>query len=168
TPPSFRKVNPADTAVIMLTLTSKTLPLSKVDEYAENLLAQRISTLSGVAQVSVGGQQKYAVRVQLDPNRMAAMGLGIDEVSQAVQNGNVNLPTGSLNGARRAYQIEASGQLLDADAFRPLTVAYRNGAPVRLEALGNVINATENDKMGAWIGHEQQQGVVLQVMKQPG
>ena len=168
TPPSFRKVNPADSSVIILTLSSATLPISKVDEYAENLLAQRISTLPDVAQVQVGGQQKYAVRVQLDPNRLAAMGLGIDEVAQAVQNGNVNLPTGTLNGAQRAYQIEASGQLLDASAFRPLTVAYRNGAPVRLQALGNIIDATENDKMGAWVGPEQQQGVVLQVSRQPG
>jgi HAE1 family hydrophobic/amphiphilic exporter-1 len=167
-PPSFRKVNPADSSVIILTLSSATLPISKVDEYAENLLAQRISTLPDVAQVQVGGQQKYAVRVQLDPNRMASLGLGIDEVAQAVQNGNVNLPTGTLNGSRRAYQIEASGQLLDAAAFRPLTVAYRNGAPVRLEALGNVIDAAENDKMGAWVGAEQQQGVVLLVSRQPG
>jgi hydrophobic/amphiphilic exporter-1 (mainly G- bacteria), HAE1 family len=167
-PPSFRKVNPADSSVIILTLSSATLPLSKVDEYAENLLAQRISTLPDVAQVQVGGQQKYAVRVQLDPNRMAAMGLGIDEVSQAVQNGNVNLPTGTLNGSRRAYQIQASGQLLNAEAFRPLTVAYRNGAPVRLEALGNIIDATENDKMGAWVGPDQQQGIILMVSRQPG
>ena len=167
-PPSFRKVNPADSSVIILTLSSTTLPISKVDEYAENLLAQRISTLPDVAQVQVGGQQKYAVRVQLDPNRLASMGLGIDEVATAVQNGNVNLPTGTLNGAQRAYAIEASGQLLDATAFRPLTVAYRNGAPVRLEALGNIIDSTENDKMGAWVGGERQQGVVLQVSRQPG
>jgi HAE1 family hydrophobic/amphiphilic exporter-1 len=99
---------------------------------------------------------------------MAAMGLGIDEVSQAVQNGNVNLPTGTLNGSRRAYQIQASGQLLNAEAFRPLTVAYRNGAPVRLQALGNIIDATENDKMGAWVGKDQQQGIILMVSRQPG
>ena len=137
-PPSFRKVNPADSSVILLALSSRTLPISKVDEIAENLLAQRISTLPGAAQVQVFGQQKYAVRVQLDPNRLAALGVGLDEVSTAIQNGNVNLPTGTLNGAQRAYSVEASGALQDAAAYRPLTVAYRNGAPVRLDSVAQV------------------------------
>ena len=130
-PPSFRKVNPADSSIIVLTLTSKTLPMPKVDEYAEDLLAERISTLAGVAQVQVFGPQKYAVRVQLDPRRLAARDLGVDEVVSAIQSGNVNLPSGTLNGTQRTFVVEANGQLEDAAAYRPLVVAYpqwRTGA----------------------------------------
>jgi len=167
-PPSFRKVNPADSSVIVLTLTSKTLPMPKVDEYAEDLLAERISTLAGVAQVQVFGPQKYAVRVQLDPRRLAARGLGVDEVVSAVQSGNVNLPSGTLNGTQRTFVVEANGQLEDAAAYRPLVVAYRNGAPVHLAELGHVLDSTENDKAGAWIGKDLTRGIVLGVQRQPG
>jgi HAE1 family hydrophobic/amphiphilic exporter-1 len=167
-PPSLRKVNPADSSVIVLTLTSKTLSMPKVDEYAEDLLAERISTLAGVAQVQVWGPQKYAVRVQLDPRRLASRGLGVDEVVSAIQSGNVNLPSGTLNGTQRTFVVEANGQLEDAAAYRPLVVAYRNGAPVHLEELGRVLDSTEDDKAGAWIGKDLTRGVVLGVQRQPG
>jgi hydrophobic/amphiphilic exporter-1 (mainly G- bacteria), HAE1 family len=167
-PPSFRKVNPADSSIIVLTLTSKTLPMPKVDKYAEDLLAERISTLPGVAQVQVFGPQKYAVRVQLDPRRLASRNLGVDEVVSAVQSGNVNLPSGTLNGTQRTFVVEANGQLEDAAAYRPLVVAYRNGAPVHLEELGRVLDSTENDKAGAWIGKDLTRGIVLGVQRQPG
>src|SRR5712692_8605551 len=166
TPPSFRKVNPADAPVFFLTLTSETLPLSTVNEYAETFLAQRISTISGVAQVQVQGQQKYAVRVQVDPNALAARGVGINEVEQAVANANVNLPTGTLYGKDRMFAIQATGQLYDAAAFRPVIVAYRNGAPIRLSELGRVIDSVENDKLAAWF--KDQRGIILAIYRQPG
>ena len=166
TPPAFRKVNPADAAVFYLSLTSPTLPLSAVDEYAETMMAQRISTISGVAQVLVFGSQKYAVRVQVNPNALASMGIGIDEVQKAVANQNVNMPTGTLYGKRRAFTVEATGQLKDAAAYRPLVVAYRNGAPVRLAQLGRVIDSVENDKVAAW--YNDQRTIVLAIQRQPG
>jgi len=166
TPPSFRKVNPADSAIFYLTLTSDTLPLSTVNEYAETFLAQRISTISGVAQVQVQGQQKYAVRVQVDPNALAARGVGINEVEQAVANANVNLPTGTLYGKDRMFAIQATGQLYEAAAFRPIIVTYRNGAPVRLSELGRVVDSVENDKVAAWF--KDQRGIILAIFRQPG
>ncbi len=131
-PPSYQKVNPADQPILYLSLSSPTLPLSSVDEYAETLIAQRISMLSGVAQVQVFGSQKYAVRIQLNPKALATRSIGIDEVANAIRQGNVNLPSGSLQGRYKAYTIQASGQLEDAAAYRPLIVTYRNGSPVRL------------------------------------
>src|SRR5436309_365443 len=166
TPPSFRKVNPADAPIFFLTLTSETLPLSTVNEYAETFLAQRISTISGVAQVQVQGQQKYAVRVQVDPNALAARGVGINDVEQAVANANVNLPTGTLYGKDRMFAIQATGQLYDAAAFRPIIVTYRNGAPIRLSELGRVIDSVENDKLAAWF--KDQRGIILAIYRQPG
>ena len=135
-PPSFRKVNPADSPIFFLALTSDTLPLSTVNEYAETLLAQRISTINGVAQVQVHGQQKYAVRVQVDPSALAARGMGINEVEQAVANANVNLPTGTLYGSDQVFAVQATGQLYTAEAYRPIIVAYRNGSPMRLSEIG--------------------------------
>ena len=148
-PPSFRKVNPGDFAVFYLALTSDTMPLSTVDEYAETFLAQRISTISGVAQVQVYGQQKYAVRAQVDPGALASRGIGINEVQQAISQANVNLPTGTLYGKNRLFAVQANGQLFDAAAFRPLIVTYRNGSPIHLEQLGRVIDSVENDKVAA-------------------
>ena len=136
TPPTYRKVNPADAPILYLAMSSPTLPLSTVDNYAENLLAEQISMVNGVAQVSVYGSQQYAVRIQVDPNKLAAYGLGIDQVEQAVAAGNVDQPTGILYGKHQAFTVEANGQLEDAAAFRPMIVAYRNGNPVRLEELG--------------------------------
>ncbi len=165
-PPSFRKVNPADQPILYLSLSSPTLPLSAVDEYAETFMAQRISMVSGVAQVQVFGSQKYAVRVQLDPRRLASRQLGIDEVGGAVQRGNVNLPTGTLWGRDQAVTVQANGQLTDAAAYRPLIVAYRNGSPVRLEELGRVLDSVENDKIANWFNGVR--AVVLAVQRQPG
>jgi HAE1 family hydrophobic/amphiphilic exporter-1 len=165
-PPSFRKVNPADFPVYFLALTSDTLPLSTVNEYAETYLAQRISTINGVAQVQVFGQQKYAVRVQVDPNALASRGVGINEVEQAVSQANVNLPTGTLYGRDRMFAVQATGQLQDAQAFRPIIVTYRNGSPIRLQELGRVIDSVQNDKVAAW--YKDKRGIVLAIYRQPG
>src|SRR5258706_2127947 len=165
-PPSFRKVNPADFPVFFLALSSDALPISVVNEYAETNLAQRISTINGVAQVQVFGQQKYAVRVQVDPNALAARGVGINEVEQAISQANVNLPTGTLYGKDRMFAVQASGQLQDAAAFRPVIVTYRNGSPVRLQELGRVIDSVQNDKLAAWF--KGQRGIVLAIQRQPG
>ena len=168
TPPSFRKVNPADSSILILALTSQTTKLSKIDEYAEGILAQRISTLPGVAQVQIFGPQKFAVRVQLDPNQLAARGIGVDEVMQAVEDANVNLPTGTLDGAQRAVTVEASGQLKDAEGYQRLIVAYRDGAPVHLNQLGRIFDGVENDKAAAWVGRDLTRGIVIGIQRQPG
>jgi HAE1 family hydrophobic/amphiphilic exporter-1 len=166
TPPYFRKVNPAEISIFLLALTSDTLPIATVDEYAETYLAQRISTVSGVAQVQVFGQNKYAVRVQVDPNALAARGVGINEVQQAIANSNVNIPTGTLYGKDRAFAVQASGQLFDAASYRPIIVTYRNGSPVRLGELGRVIDSVQTDKVAAWFNNKR--GVILGVQRQPG
>ena len=165
-PPTYQKVNPAAQPILYVALTSPTLPLSQIDEYGETLMAQRISTVSGVAQVLVYGAQKYAVRIQLDPDELASRGLGIDEVTQAVASANSNLPNGTLYGAHKAFTVEATGQLEEAAAYRDIVVAYRAGAPVRLRDLGRVIDSVENDKIGAWF--IDQRAVVLAVQRQPG
>jgi HAE1 family hydrophobic/amphiphilic exporter-1 len=165
-PPSYNKVNPADQPVFFMALTSATMPLYQIDEYGETMMAQRISMVPGVAQVGVYGAQKYAVRVQLDPRQLATRGIGIDEVTSAIRNSNVNLPTGVMNGAYTAYTIQANGQLLKAADYRPLTVAYRDGAPVHLEQLGNVIDDVENNQQAAWF--RDKRGLILAVQKQPG
>jgi HAE1 family hydrophobic/amphiphilic exporter-1 len=166
TPPTYKKVNPADRAILYLGLSSSTLPLSTVDSYAETQLAERISMITGVAQVQVWGAQKYAVRVQLDPRALAAHDIGIDEVSQAVKAGNVDMPTGTLYGMNQSFTVRASGQLLDAGAYRPLIVTYRKGSPVRLGDLGHVIDSVENNKVAGWINGER--GIVLGIERQPG
>jgi HAE1 family hydrophobic/amphiphilic exporter-1 len=165
-PPTFSKVNPADSPILFLAMSSATLPLSDVDNYAENILAQKISMISGVAQVSVYGASQYAVRIQVDPNKLAAYGLGIDQVAQAIQAGNVNQSLGRLNGSYQSFTLQANGQLQDAAAFRPMIVAYRNGNPVRLEQLGQVLDSVQNDKGGAWFNSER--AVLLAIQRQPG
>ncbi|MGZ4813453.1 MAG: efflux RND transporter permease subunit, partial [Terriglobales bacterium] len=170
-PPTYQKVNPADQPVLYISVSSPTLRLSDVDEYAETLMAQRISMVSGVAQVMVYGAQKYAVRAQLDPKKLAVHQIGIDEVSLAVQGGNVNLPTGTLWGARQAFTLQANGQLTRADQYRPLIVAYRNGSPVRLTDVGDVFDSVENDKTASWFAgpdHKLSRAIVLAIQKQPG
>ena len=166
TPPSYQKVNPADQPIIYLSLSSPTLPLSAVNEYADTFIAQRISMLSGVAQVQIFGSQKYAVRAQLDPEALATRGIGIDEVASAIARGNVNLPTGTLYGRFQAFTVEASGQLNDAAAYRPLIVMYRNGSPVFLQDLGRVIDSVENDKIASW--YNTTRAIVLAIQRQPG
>ena len=165
-PPSYRKVNPADMPILMFALTTPTLPLYVLNEYGETLLAQRISTVSGVAQVQVFGSQKYAVRIQIDPKAMNGRGLGFDEVAQAVRRSNSNLPTGTLYGRHQAFTVEATGQLNEAKDFNPLIVAYRNGQPVRLQDVGVAIDGVEFDKAAAW--YVDQRSVVLAVQRQPG
>ena len=165
-PPTFQKVNPADQPIIYMSVSSPTMPLSQVDEYAETFLSQRISMISGVAQVAVYGQQKYAVRIQVDPRALASRKIGIDEVSAAVQQGNVNLPTGTLYGAHKAFTVQANGQLMQADGYRQLIVAYRNGLPVRLGDLGGVADSVENDKIALWYNNEP--SIVLAIQRQPG
>jgi HAE1 family hydrophobic/amphiphilic exporter-1 len=166
TPPSYQKVNPADQPVLYLALSSPTLPLSSVNEYADTLMAQRISMVSGVAQVMIYGSQKFAVRAQLDPKSLASRGIGIDEVTDAIAKANVNLPTGTLWGKDKAFTVQATGQLYDAAAYRPLIVAYRNGLPVHLEELGRVIDSVENDKVANWYNNTR--SIVLAIQRQPG
>jgi HAE1 family hydrophobic/amphiphilic exporter-1 len=165
-PPSYNKVNPADQPVFFLALTSDTMPLYDLDEYGETVMAQRISTVPGVAQVFVYGAQKYAVRIQVDPRQLAARGIGIDEVGTAVKNSNVNLPTGVLQGPYTAYTVQANGQLLKASDYRPLTVAYKNGAPVHLADIANVSDSVENNLTAAWF--KDKRGLILAIQKQPG
>jgi len=166
TPPTFRKVNPADAPIYFIGMSSKTLPLSKVDEYGESLLAQRLSMIEGVALVNVYGSAKYAVRIDLDPGAMAARGLGIDQVSAAVGSGNVNLPTGTLYGSNRTYNVMVNGQFDAAKPFADLIVSYQNGAPVRLGDIGRVYDGIQNDKLAAWVNGTR--GVLLAIQKQPG
>ena len=165
-PPTYQKVNPADQPVLFLALSSTTLPLPVVDEYAETNMAQRISTVSGVAQVQVFGAQKYAVRLQVDPRALATKGIGIDEVADAVRGANVNIPTGTLWGRNTAVTVEATGQLTKAADYGPLAVAYRNGAPVKLSDVGTARDGVEIDKTAAWFTGRR--AVVLAVQKQPG
>lgn len=166
TPPTFRKVNPADAPILFIALSSPTLPLYTVDEYAENVLAPRISMTSGVAQVQVFGSQIYSPHVQVDPRKLASYGIGIDEVANAIRTSNVNLPTGTLSGPKQAPNIRVNGQLFNAKAFAPLIVTYRNGSPVRLEDLGTVIDSTQTDKVATW--YKDTRAVVLAVQRQPG
>ena len=170
TPPSYRKVNPADQPVLYLALSSPILPLSMVNEYADTLMAQRISMVNGVAQVQVYGAQKYAVRVQLNPKALTSMGIGIDEIENAIAKSNVNLPTGTLYGKHQAFTVQATGQLTEAAAYRPLIVAYRKGSPVRLEELGQVIDSVENDKVAAWYNDQAggTRAITLAIQRQPG
>src|SRR6266513_617920 len=165
-PPSYQKVNPADQPIIYYAMSSSTLSLPELDEYAETFIAQRLSTVSGVAQVNVYGAAKYAVRIQLDPKALATRAIGIDEVANGIAAGNVNLPTGILWGPHRAYTVQANGQLQSAAEFRPLVVTYRNGAPVRLQDLGRVLDDVQDNKSAAWFNGSR--AIVLAVQRQPG
>ncbi|MCX5903527.1 MAG: efflux RND transporter permease subunit, partial [Proteobacteria bacterium] len=169
-PPAYQKVNPADAPVIYIAVTSTTLPLFQIDEYAETLMSQQISMLKDVAQVQVFGAQKFAARVQLNPMALTTRQIGIDEVVAAVQQGNVNLPLGNFNGPHQAFTIEDNGQLLNAAAYLPLIVAYRNGSPVRLADIGTVIDSVENDKVASWYNTPQSssRAVILAIQRQPG
>ena len=183
-PPSFRKSNPAEDSVLLLALSSSTLSLPEVNEYAETILAQRISTVDGVSQVNVFGAQKYAVRVRLDPRALAARGIGIDEVRTALDTNNVNLPAGTLDGAHKATTLIATGQLKSADGFRKVIVSYRNGAAVRLADVANVTDGIENEKSYSWFnmrfnedgvedpdfstGLNPKRTITLSIQRQPG
>ena len=165
-PPSYQKSNPADQPIIYYGFTSSLMPISQLDEYAEQFMAQRISMIPGVAQVNVYGSAKYAVRVQLDPNALASRQIGIDEVASAIGEQNVNLPTGVLNGPNKTYTVQANGQLTDAAGFRELTVTYRNGAPVKLGDIGKVLDDVQNSRAAAW--YSGTRGVILAIQRQPG
>jgi len=165
-PPSFRKVNPADAPVLFLTLSSATLPLSQLDRYAQNLLSQRLSMVSGVAQVNVFGSQKFAVRVDVDPLLLASRQIGIDQVAQAIAAANVNRPTGTLYGPDRNFVVETSGQLLDAAGYESIVVAYRNGSPVRLSEVARVYGGVEDERNAGW--YNGTRTIYLAIQRQPG
>ena len=165
-PPSYNKSNPADSPILFLALTSTTMPLPTLNEYAETFLAQRLSTVSGVAQVQVFGSQKYAVRIQVDPKALAARGIGLDEVTAAVSAGNPNLPTGTLWGPQRAYTILADGSISSAPEFRQLAVTYQNGAPVRLQDVARVLDGVQDSRTAAWF--DGRRAITLAIQRQPG
>src|ERR1700730_8329669 len=165
-PPTLKKVNPADQPIMYLRVASPTLPLSRVNEFADTLIAQRLSTISGVAQVLVTGEQKYAVRVQLDPSALASRDIGIDDVATALQEGRTNLPVGTLYGLHQNLTVQANGQLMDAGSYRSLIVAYRNGAAIFLKDLGDVVDSVENNRLAS--RYNGQQVVTLTIQRQPG
>lgn len=165
-PPTFSKVNPASQPVIYLAVSSDTLPLHDVDYYAETLIAQRISRIAGVAQVQVNGSQAYAVRVQVNPQRLASYGLGINDVMESVAEANQNQPTGTLWGTHQAFTIESNGQLLNAEAYKPVILTYQNNAPVRIQDVGRVIDSVQNDKLSGIFNNKP--AIILAVLKQPG
>ncbi|HKW01896.1 MAG TPA: efflux RND transporter permease subunit [Vicinamibacterales bacterium] len=166
-PPSYNKVNPADQPIFYLAMSSPTLPLSQVDEYAETTLAQRISMVDGVAQVNVFGAQKFAVRIDLDPMQLASRQIGVDQVAAAIQTGTASRPTGTLYGRDKNFTVFAeNGQLFSAKEFGPLIVAYSHGRPVRLEEIAHVYDGVENDKTASWVGDTR--AIYLSVQRQPG
>ena len=165
TPPSFQKVNPADQPILFVSLNSATLPLSVVNEYADTTFAQRISTLTGVAQVLIYGAQKFAVRVQVDPDALSARGLALDDVQKAVAAATSNAPVGILNGPRQQLTLQTTGAPTEAAAYRPLIIAYRNGAPVRLGDVAKVIDSVENNRIANW--YNGRRGITLAIQKQP-
>src|SRR5438128_9588378 len=150
TPPTFTKVNPADQPILYLVITSKTLPPWTLDEYAETRIAQRISQVSGVAQVQVFGSQKYAVHAQVDPHALAARQIGINEIETALRNWNVNVPTGTIIGPHKTFTLQATGQLMNAAEYQNMIVSYRNGAPVRLADLGAIVDGVEDQRTASW------------------
>ena len=176
-PPNIRKVNPADSSILQLGLTSDTLPLSKVSDYADSILGQQISRIEGVGQVQIGGQQRPAVRIQVDPRKVAALGLQIDAIRQAVATATVNAPKGVINGQDKSYTVYANDQVLDAGTWNDLIVAYKNGAPVRVRDIGQAVESIENNQIGAWVfrgaGYPDNslpngRAILVFVQKQPG
>ncbi|MEP7353862.1 MAG: efflux RND transporter permease subunit [Acidobacteriota bacterium] len=169
-PPTFAKVNPADQPILYVVLTSKQVPLWTLDEFAETRIAQRLSMVTGVAQVQVQGAQKYAVHVQMDPHALASHSIGINEVENALKAWNVNLPTGQITGPQRSFALQTSGQLTSADQYKSLVVAYRGGIPVRLSELGELVDSVEDDKTASWYytHDDNQRAIVLAIQRQPG
>jgi HAE1 family hydrophobic/amphiphilic exporter-1 len=169
-PPTFKKQNPADQDIMQLSLISNSLSLRALDDYAETLIAPRVSMVNGVSQVQVNGAQKFAVRVQVDPDKLRAQEIGINEVDQALQNWNVNLPTGQLFGAHQTFNIKTGGQLNNAEQFKPVIVAYRQGRPVRLDQVANVVDSVENTRNASWFYTRSggQRALNMGVQRQPG
>lgn len=166
TPPSYTKLNPAEAPILYVALTSDTVPLSTVDDYAEILISEKLSMVSGVAQVQIYGPQKYAVRIQLDPVALVNRGIGIDEIESLIAKNNFNLPTGSLINQNKTATINVEGQLFNAKQYQNLLLTYRNGAPVFLRDVANVIDGVENDQVAAWYNNKR--AIVLAVQRQPG
>ncbi len=166
TPPTYKKVNPADAPILYLSLSSDSLPLYSVDEYAETTVAQRLSMLEGVAQVNVMGGQKYAVRVDLSPDALTARNVGVEDVATAITSGNVNVPAGTLYGPHSAFMLHTNGPLSNALQFAQLVVTYKNGSPIVVSDLGTVTDSVENDKQASW--YNGKRAIVLAIMRQPG
>ena len=164
-PPTMQKVNPADLPILQLSMSSSTLPMTTVNEYADTVISPQISTINGVAQVNAFGGAKYAVRIQLDPKKLVNRGIALDDVQTAVDRHNANLPTGTLWGAKQAVTVAANGQLETADQYRPLIITYRNGSPVRLQDIGQVIDGVQNDKNISWFNLNR--SIMLQISRQP-
>ncbi|HEY5742189.1 MAG TPA: efflux RND transporter permease subunit, partial [Terrimicrobiaceae bacterium] len=170
-PPTFNKVNPADTPILTLAITSDNLPLEKVNDYADSILAQKLSELSGVGLVTIQGNQKPAVRVQVNPAALAGQGLSLEDVRTAISQANVNAPKGSFEGKHQAFTLGSNDQILKAEDFKPIILAYRNGAPVRVQDVANVVDGVENSRLAAWIATSQQNyqpAVLLDIQRQPG
>jgi HAE1 family hydrophobic/amphiphilic exporter-1 len=165
-PPTIRKVNPADTPILVLGITSDTLPLTTVDAYTETILLQKISQISGVGLVGIGGQQKPAIRVRVDPQALAARGIGLEDVRNVISGANVDLPKGTLNSPRRTYTLNTNDQLLNPEAYDSLILAYRNGSPVRVRDVGKAIDGPENNLIAGWYNH--QRAIILAIQRQPG
>ena len=169
-PPKYNKVNPADTPILTLSITSDSLPLDRVNDFADTLLAQKLSEVTGVGLVTIQGNQKPAVRVQVNPAAISSLGLGLDDVRTILGQANVNAPKGSFDGPRQSFTIGSNDQIFSADAYKPIIVAYKNGAPIRLGNMANVIDSVENDQLGAWVSNRngEQPAVLLDIQRQPG
>ena len=169
-PPKYNKVNPADTPILTLSITSDSLPLDRVNDFADTLLAQKLSEVTGVGLVTIQGNQKPAVRVQVNPAAISSLGLGLDDVRTILGQANVNAPKGSFDGARQSFTIGSNDQIFSADAYKPIIVAYKNGAPIRLGDMANIIDSVENDQLGAWVSNRngEQPAVLLDIQRQPG
>ena len=166
TPPSYSKSNPADTPILTLSVSSDTLALSQVDDYADSILAQKISQVSGVGLVTLNGGAKPAVRIQVDPQALAGTGLSLEDVRAAVVAANVNQPKGTLDGARQSYTIATDDQLFKAEAFRPLVLAYKNGSAIRLRDVASAEDGVENNELAGWA--DEKRAIILNVQRQPG
>ena len=165
-PPLIRKVNPADTPILVLGVTSDTLPLTVVDAYAQNILLQKLSQISGVGLVGIGGQQQPAVRVQVDPQALADRGINLEDVRAVLGEANVDLPKGTLNSPRQTFTLNTNDQLFKPDQYADLVIAYRNGSPVRIRDVGRAISAGENELIAAWFN--QKRAIILAIQRQPG
>ena len=165
-PPTYRKVNPADLPILVIAVSSRSLPLTVVDDYADNILVQQLSQIPGVGLVSIGGQQKPAVRIQVDPAKVASLGLGLEDIRAQIANATVNAPKGTIDDARQSFSVYSDDQILKTEKWNDVIIAYRNGSPVRIGDIGRAIDGPENTKLGAWVGREQV--ILLPVSKQPG
>jgi hydrophobic/amphiphilic exporter-1 (mainly G- bacteria), HAE1 family len=166
TPPTYRKVNPADSPILVLAVHSDTLPLTKVDDYAETIIGQQISQIAGVAYVAIGGQQKPAVRVQVDPGKLASLGLSLEDVRSVILNATTDAPKGNLDGPARDFAIYDNDQIMNAAPWNDIIIAYRNGAPVRIRDVGRAVDGPQNTRLAAWDGEIP--SIILIIFKQPG